>query len=458
MKNNNYKSHWASEVKLNRYFISYDYNSLENGGIYNIIVNSINRLKDGLLMLNLFDSESSDADTNYRERITTRFYLIFYLISIFIIIFYTIALNIIVYESISNPTENEYNNLMMFYSKSLYCPCRKISIEYTSFLKIETKFHSICSSDFISKKWLKYLFLDKQWIGYDRRDIRVRGSAYFSFLLSLCKISEITIDNSINQFLNDIFINTQLITKSELEIQIDLVILQFRNITLEKFSESFKLLRDIVNGNAFISSYSLNWYWWKDLKDTFVTFPIKSVLTKDQCSCATRSDCIDSGGIYDGLSNKQRFAIPGWNIGCSVVETLLSSTLECLYNQTCIDLLIFYLTSELTTFPYRINMSALNFSDESHFKRDTFIRNISDELFVEEWKSMTFYSSFYKQCAPIYCSYETKKNDYIIYTISKVLGLCGGLTIALQFIIPLIIKIIFEIRNKYRRNTITPDE
>ncbi|CAF1157996.1 unnamed protein product [Adineta ricciae] len=430
----------------------------QNGGISNIIINLINRLKDALLMLNLFDSESNDVDTNYRERISTRIYLTFFLISIFIIIFYTISLNIIVYKSLSNPSENEYKNLLMIYSESLYCPCKNISIEYKYFLQIETKFHSICSSDFISKKWLKYLFLDKHWIGYDRRDIRVRGSAYFSFLLSLCKISETTIDNSINQFLNDVFINTQLITESQLEIQINSIILQFRNVTLEKFSESFKLLRDIMNGNAFISSYYLNWYWWKDIKHTFVTFPIKSVVMKDECSCATRSDCIDSGGIYRDSSKKQRFVMPGWNIGCSVVETLLSSTLECLYNQKCVDLLVFYLTSELSIFPYRINMSAMNFSNESHFKPDIYIQNISDELFVEEWKHKTSYSSFYHQCAPIYCSYKTKKDDYIIYTISKVLGLCGGLTIALRFTIPLIIKIIFQIRKKCRRNTIQPNE
>ncbi|CAF1411290.1 unnamed protein product [Adineta ricciae] len=322
----------------------------------------------------------------------------------------------------------------------------------------QTKFHSICSSDFISEKWRHYLFLDKQWIGYDRRDIRVRGSAYFSFLSSLCQISEITINNSINQFLNDMFINTQIITESQLEIQINSIILQFRNVTLEKFSESFKLLRDIMNGNAFISSYYLNWYWWKDIKHTFVTFPIKSVVMKDECSCATRSDCIDSGGIYRDSSKKQRFVMPGWNIGCSVVETLLSSTLECLYNQKCVDLLVFYLTSELSIFPYRINMSAMNFSNESHFKPDIYIQNISDELFVEEWKHKTSYSSFYHQCAPIYCSYKTKKDDYIIYTISKVLGLCGGLTIALRFTIPLIIKIIFQIRKKCRRNTVKPNE
>jgi hypothetical protein len=102
-------------------------------------------------------------------------------------------------------------------------------------------------------------------------------------------------------------------------------------------------------------------------------------------------------------------------------------------------------------------MPALNFSNDNHFKRNTLIQNIADELFVEEWKNNSFYSSFYNQCAPIYCSYKTKKDDYVIYTISKVLGLYGGLTFALRFTIPFVIKIIFQIRNKCRRNTVTPN-
>jgi hypothetical protein len=176
---------------------------------------------------------------------------------------------------------------------------------------------------------------------------------------------------------------------------------------------------------------------------------------KDGCSCATRNDCIDSGGIYDISNKKQIFAMPGWNVGCSVVETVLSSTFECLYNQTCIDLLLNFSQIGLPSSSYRMNISAINVSNENHFKRNTPIQNIVDELFVEKWQINSFYSTFYNQCAPIYCSYKTKKNDYVFFTISKVLGLYGGLTFALRFTIPIVVELIFKIRNKCRRNIVT---
>jgi hypothetical protein len=174
--------------------ISNDYNYLENDGICNVILNLINRLKDAFLMMNLFDSESTDAETSRRERISTRLYLVFLSISMCVITMYTVVSNIPEHKSILNPSENEYNNLSMSYSKSLDCPCKKISIEYKYFLKIDTRSHSICSSDFISVKWRNYMLDDKYYIGYDRRDIRGRGAAYFSFLSNLCQISQTTIN------------------------------------------------------------------------------------------------------------------------------------------------------------------------------------------------------------------------------------------------------------------------
>ncbi|CAF1476588.1 unnamed protein product [Adineta steineri] len=85
-----------------------------------------------------------------------------------------------------------------------------------------------------------------------------------------------------------------------------------------------------------------------------------------------------------------------------------------------------------------MNISAINSSIANRFKRNTFIQFIADKLFIEEWKINISYSLFYNQCAPVYCSYITQKDDYVIYIISKILGLYGGLTVSLRFVIPII--------------------
>ncbi|CAF3727584.1 unnamed protein product [Adineta steineri] len=429
----------------------------QNVGICNGIRNRMIQIIDKFLMINLFDSESDNIETMRLERVSTKIYLLIFSICIYSITIYIIFTDTIIDQSFSNPSENDYNNLLISHSKSLDCPCNKISIAYKDFIEINTTFHQICSSDFVNIKWINYLFHEGYWYDYERRDIRVRGSAYFLFLSSLCSISQTTINNAIEQFLNEIFINTKLISEPEFNIQIENIILQFRNETLTKFSGSLKLLRDIMNGNAFVSSYFLNWYWWRDVNSTSSIIPISPIIMENGCSCGTQSDCIDSGGIYYILNNIQKFAMSGWNIGCSVVETLLYSTFECLYNQTCIDLLLHYATSVSSLYSYGMNISAINSSIVSRFKRNALTQTIADELFIEEWKVNSSYSLFYNQCAPAYCSYKIQKDDYAIYIISKILGLYGGLTVSLRFIIPIITKIIFNIIKRWRNNIIIPN-
>lgn len=403
----------------------------------------------------MFDSESNDINRVRRERLSTRLYLLLLFIFICTITLYTIVLRETVNISIVNPSQSVYENLLMVYSKSLTCPCSKVSIEYKTILSLNTTFHQICSSDFVSEQWRDYLFLHKYWYDYVRADIRVRGAAYFSFLSTLCIISQTTVTNSIDQFLQDTFVSTQLISKPEFHLQIDNIIYQFQTVTSAKFSRSLKLIRDIINGNAFVSSYFLNWYWWRNINSTLITIPTRPVIMNDGCSCGTRSDCVESGGIYYDSTNREMFAIPGWNIGCSVVETLLRSTFDFLYNQTSINLLLYYATTVITRYPYRINISAINSTNESRFKKNTIIEDISNELFVEKWNIDISYSAFYNQCSPIYCSYEIEKENFI-YIISKILGLYGGLTIALRFIVQVVTAIIFKIQDQCRRNTVIP--
>ncbi|UJR11723.1 hypothetical protein I4U23_015904 [Adineta vaga] len=429
----------------------------ENPSIYNRVLHLKNVLINKCSILNIFDSESDDIQTIRRERISTRIYLLVLLISVCIISIYTIFSTRITNIYISNPSEEEFNNLLMANNKTLTCPCSKIAIEYKYFIEFDPIFHDICSNDSISiRRWSQYLFGNIKLYEYHQRDIRVRGGSYFTFLMTLCTISQTIINNAIDQFLNETFISTKIMLKSDFDIQIDNIILQFQQMTLAKFARSVKLQRDIINGNAFVSSYSLNWGYRKGPTDSFNAIVTVPSYTKNGCSCGRRSDCIDSGGIHTNFDNYPQFTIPGWNVGCSVVETLLRSSLECFYDSTCVERLLMIARKTLPRHISQVDVSTINSTTTSRFETNTIVQNMADELFVEKWNAKNFYSSFYNECAPIYCSYVIEKDDYLIYTISKLLGLYGGLTIILRFTIPLIIRMIFKIRNYCRTNTITP--
>ena len=231
---------------------------------------------------------------------------------------------------------------------------------------------------------------------------------------------------------------------------------QFETTIPDRFSRSLRILRDITHGNTFISSYFLNWHFWIKPNRNSMTSPTRPITLNNNCSCGTRSDCTDSGGIYRSFSNIQYFVMPGWNVGCSTVETLLYSTLECLYNQTCINLLIYYATTVNISYPRAINVSAMKSNLSSRFPINARIGDIVDALFVEQWQINVSYATFYNQCAPIYCSYTIEKHNSFLNIVLTLLRLYGGLAVGLHFIVPRLLKLALKIRDRCFVNRVTP--
>ena len=234
----------------------------------------------------MFDSESNDTTTIHRERLTTKLYLLILCLSLYSIIIYAMISHGKINITVLNPIESDYTKLFMLHSQSLQCLCNNISVKYKEFLLVHTLFHEVCSSDFVQTKWRDYLFLVDDWSIYHRADVRSRGSIYFSFLSTLCQLSKTTVNNTIVQFLDEIFINTQIISRSELYLRIDSFVSQSQQMITTQFSHSFNLLRDVLNNNALISSYYLNSNWSVDLNTTYTTIPTRTVIMKNGCSCA----------------------------------------------------------------------------------------------------------------------------------------------------------------------------
>ena len=412
------------------------------------------KLGHNLVTFNVFDSGSTQIEIVRRQRFSTRFYVLFLSVSILIIIIYTSLSIEMVSETVFTPSPAQYEKLSNSHFVTFQCPCTQISIRHEEFMTINTSFHQICSSDFVKEIWLDYLFGDSFWYKYHRSDLRVRGTAYFSLLSTLCTFSRTIIENAAEQFLGEAFINTQLMSELEFLSKTNDILQVFQSKTRTGFSHSLQLTRDITHRNTLISLYFSNWYWWIKPNRTSMTLPTNPVIMSDGCSCATRSDCVESGGIYRSFSDIQYFSVPGWNVGCSPVETLLRSTLECFYNQTCIDTLIHYASTVEEIFPLTIDMKSMNYTMSNRFQTNTTIQEIVNALFVEKWHINVSYASFYEQCAPAYCSYTFRKRNNFVYIVSRILGLYGGLTTSLRFIIPLIINFAFKIRHYCRRNTV----
>ena len=360
-------------------------------------------------------------------------------------------------KTVQAPSLLHYEELRTGYASTLQCPCSEVSVKYAEFLVMNTTYHQVCSSDFVQEFWIIYLFADADWARYERTDIRVRGGAYFRFLSTLCQLTQTTISNTLTEFLAETFIIGQAIPDEEFVARITSIIQQFQNSAILQFLHALQLVHDITHSNTFISSYMLNWNFWLIDNSTEVSLLTRPVTMDDgKCSCGTRNDCTEQAMVYNRWDTEVDFVVPGWNVGCSVANTLTGSTLECLHDQACIDELTNYLTVLEADAFGDIDVIAMNPSMTSRFLPNTPIQNIINELFVERWYINASYAAFYWQCAPTHCLYSVEERKNALYVASQILGLYGGLTVSIRFIIPHITALFFKVKRHFGINTVHP--
>jgi hypothetical protein len=134
---------------------------------------------------------------------------------------------------------------------------------------------------------------------------------------------------------------------------------------------------------------------------------------------------------------KPLFIVPGFYIGCYVIEALLQSTLECFYDQECINQLQSYIFWSPS-----INPRVLNASLSSVYSINSTIGDLIDNLMIEEWNVSTIYETYYNECHPTQCTYKLETKNDIIYIFTTLFGIAGGLITVLKFFIPRLVKLI----------------
>ena len=96
--------------------------------------------------------------------------------------------------------------------------------------------------------------------------------------------------------------------------------------------------------------------------------------------------------------------------------------------------------------PITLNISALDPRLPSRFLPNTTMNAIVSHLMVEDWTNTTNVTAHYNQCKPYICTYTYTKPYNTLQIFTTVLGLGGGLSLALRLLIPLAIKMIMQRR------------
>lgn len=378
-------------------------------------------------------SPTNDPYKLQTQVISTYVFIVSLLLSISIVSVYISTVTITKTLTIDNPTLEQYYELHKKYEKLLTCPCRIVASEYGSFLHVNYTLHQICSSSFVTNDWINYINKFDDLSQAPKDEFRKFGSFIFRALTSLCKEVDNTIRYSRSRFYAEQYISIALTPHSIFQSRAESFVNQFRSSTINDFVSSLSVVRDINQANFYYSSLETNaryyvlpgsGYYWPQTQNY------------SNCLCNRNSSCKSPAIIYEKLSTRALFTVPGIYFGCYILEALLESNLQCFYNQSCFEELISFMDMKT-----HFNGTIMNASLKSQFSPNTPIKKILENLMIENLTLSTIYERYFNNCHPKQCAYMEKTRNDVIYIVTTVTGLIGGLVTVLKWIAPVLVRL-----------------
>ena len=150
----------------------------------------------------------------------------------------------------ANPSVETFEQLYRNYSTQVQCPCRRIIINYGSFLSLTPRYHPVCSSDYLSDEWMHSLtgipFPDfSQIFDYEYKydDFHHMGASFFSTVKTLCSMAQTTYSNSYLLFEHSALVTDYAMSSTELQIRMNDTLDQFQSNRIKDFKQLFSLIR-----------------------------------------------------------------------------------------------------------------------------------------------------------------------------------------------------------------------
>jgi hypothetical protein len=204
-----------------------------------------------LIELNLFETDATDEHSVRIQRWSTRLYIFVLATAMMILLVYT-TLNVITKQiEVQNPSLQIYFDLYNKYG-NVKCACNQISSSYETFVKLSPLYHEVCASDFISQKWIDFLFDNNKTMIRHAVDFRASASNQFQVLRALCQISSSAVNDALETFYKSKLISGDLLNEDLFNAQLDADILAFQSITILNFQRSLIFMRSFTYGNLFM--------------------------------------------------------------------------------------------------------------------------------------------------------------------------------------------------------------
>ena len=146
------------------------------------------------------------------------------------------------------------------------------------------------------------------------------------------------------------------------------------------------------------------------------------------------------------------FLVSGFVSDCTVFESLLVTSLECLFsNSSCLSTIIELWLNETMSVNGLGPIPLLNASTPTRFSQTASLLTIVSELMVENWQPLSSFARYFQACAPSECSYSEERRSSIISVFTVLLSVFGGLFSLLRLVCPILIRLFSRCMNRVSR-------
>lgn len=395
--------------------------------------------------VNVFQNEASLSNAFHLRSsiIATYVYLILFTLVITILVLITALRSQTHTVTVDHVSLGTYEKLLKKYSTSLSCPCRQTAISYKTFASISVDHHVVCSSMFVSKTWINHVFSPNMSY-FSAIDFRSLANGYFQMLATLCSASIRIVKDTITDFLADMLLSTQALDYQSLDARIQARSTFAQTLVLKNIRRDLLLARSSIQDNNFLQALQTSYTnILSNLSNgnVYVT-PTQTYyvdINGQPCLCGQKSTCFSQCGFFDLYAEDTRGVytprtpsranVTGFVAGCFAIDSLLQSTLECFFDQICLNnVLSFFPTVSFT-------ISPLKSINDSQFSPQSTIQTLVNQLFIERWSAVSSFADYFSYCAPISCTYSYSDGDSALVILTTLLGLYGGLTIVLRLVV-----------------------
>ncbi|CAF0796413.1 unnamed protein product [Adineta steineri] len=418
------------------------------------------RLKTKIKSINLFeDIEKIGEEDIKNQQISTIIFLVIFPLSIIALFLYSSLTPIQKTVIINQPSLSLYKQLEEKYPNTLVCPCTSISNEYSTFISSLTPiYNQICSSDFVSDKWLNYVnyrsFTEAKY--QYNMDFRHTGYSFFAMLRTLCALASKKINDQLIVFYLTELLTENAISEDTFLANIQAARDQFIAASASEFVitlDSFLSVAQVINAiNRLETNFQFqinprpndDYYRWSD------SWWVQMYPPNFSCDCTASIECSIPMAFYlPKLPNEMiptevyyawgqyvaeaHFEVSGVRLGCLILNAVLQSDLSCLYTQTCLSELNANLNDSLSPF----NATPLAVSSFSSSLPT--IHELVNKLMVDLWEMNSSYDHYFSSCNPSTCTYTYVHQFDIIFIITTVIAFIGGIvTILMNLTLPLV--------------------